>query len=46
MLNNTSKKTEVDILRKQFKMFEPLEIARLKDIPVIVEEILKRKVIK
>lgn len=38
-LGNTAKRSELMILEKQFKMFEPLEFARIKD----VEEMLKRK---
>lgn len=36
---NLSRKSEVEILEKQFKMFQPLEFARMED----VERILKNK---
>jgi hypothetical protein len=36
---NLARKSEVEILEKQFKMFQPLEFARIKD----VEEMIKKK---
>lgn len=40
--NNFARKSEFEILKRQFKLFEPLEFARIKDIKQIVkEEILK-----
>ncbi len=38
-----SRKEEVSLLRKQFKMFEPLEFARIQDVERIVEENLQGK---
>ena len=38
-LSNTSRRSEVAILEKQFKMFSPLEFARIED----VEKMLKQK---
>jgi len=37
-LKNLARKSEVEILQKQFKMFEPLEIARIKDIKEIIKK--------
>ena len=43
-LNNFARKTEVNILEKQFQMFEPLKTARLTDVEKIVrQEISKLK---
>ena len=41
-LQNLARKSDVEILKKQFKMFEPLEIARIKDVKRIVKEEVKR----
>jgi len=38
--NNFARKNEIDILKKQFKMFEPLELVRIKDVEQIVKKIL------
>jgi hypothetical protein len=49
-LENFTRKEEFAILEKQFKMFEPLEFARIQDIKAIVQkemsEIIKNKNIK
>lgn len=37
-LESFSRKEDVSLLRKQFKMFEPLEFARIQDVERIVEE--------
>ena len=37
-LNNFARKTEVNILEKQFQMFEPLKTARLTDVEKIVRQ--------
>jgi hypothetical protein len=43
-MGNFSRKAEVEILQRQFKMFEPLEFARIKDVKEIVKhEILNLK---
>lgn len=36
-----SRKEEVALLKKQFKMFEPLQFARIQDVERVVEEKLK-----
>jgi len=41
-IGNFARKTELDILKRQFKMFEPLEFARIKDIRSIVKEELTK----
>ena len=41
-LQNLAKKSEVEILKNQFKMFEPLELVRVKDIKEIIEKEMKR----
>ena len=43
-LENFARRTEVAILERQFKMFEPLEFARIKDVQEIIQkEISKLK---
>ena len=43
-IGNFARKSELEILKKQFKLFEPLEFARMADIKQIVkEEIRKNK---
>jgi hypothetical protein len=43
-IGNFARKTELEILERQMKMFQPLEFARIKDIKKIIEEgILKTK---
>ncbi len=42
-LENFSRKSEIEILERQFKMFEPLKFATQKDIEKINLEILKLK---
>lgn len=41
-IENLARKSEVEILQKQFKMFEPLEIARIKDIKEIIKKELNK----
>jgi len=36
--NNFARKTELDILKKQFQMFEPLELARMVDVKKMIAE--------
>jgi len=38
--NNFAKRTELEILERQFKMFQPLELARISDIENIVKRVL------
>ncbi len=48
-IGNFARKSELEILKRQFKIFEPLEFARIKDIRQIVREeikINKEKIIK
>ena len=42
-LSNFARKSELDILKRQFKMFEPLEFARMKDVRDIIQEELNKK---
>ncbi len=42
-LSNFTRKTEFDILKRQFDMFQPLELARIKDVENIIENKLKNK---
>ncbi|MGV8152370.1 MAG: hypothetical protein ACP5OG_04765 [Candidatus Nanoarchaeia archaeon] len=41
---NFSRKSELEILERQFKMFEPLELVRLKDLDSIIEEHIKKHI--
>jgi len=41
--NNFARKTEFDILKRQFQMFQPMELARISDVEGIVNKILKKK---
>jgi len=45
-ISNFARKTELKILERQAKMFQPLEFARIKDVKKIVREELKKKTIK
>jgi len=46
-LQNFARESEVEILERQLKMFEPLEFARLKDIEELIkQELNKQKDIK
>lgn len=38
-----ARKSELEILQRQIKMFEPLNYARIEDIEGIMEEMLKKK---
>ena len=40
-LNTTARKTELSILQRQFEMFQPLQLARIKDVEKIIESKLK-----
>ena len=40
---NLAKKTELEILKKQFKMFQPLEFARISDVKDLINEALNKK---
>ena len=40
---NFARKSELEILQRQIKMFEPLRYARIEDIESIMEEMLKKK---
>lgn len=43
-LSGFARKSELDILKRQFKIFEPLEFARIKDLKdMIREELIKEK---
>jgi|SRR3989344_2422196 len=41
-IQNLARKSELEILDRQFKMFSPLEFARIKDIREIVKEEIKK----
>jgi len=43
-IQNFTRKSEVEILERQIKMFEPLEFARFKDIENIVRQELDKKI--
>jgi len=38
--NNFAKRAELEILERQFKMFQPLELARISDVENIVKKVL------
>jgi hypothetical protein len=42
-MNNFSRKTELEILRRQFEMFEPLNLARISDVKNMIEKALKNQ---
>jgi phage terminase Nu1 subunit (DNA packaging protein) len=42
-IQNFTRKSEVEILERQIKMFEPLEFARFKDIEQLVKQELKNQ---
>ena len=42
-LQNLARKSELEILDRQFKIFSPLEFARIKDIREIVKEEIKKE---
>lgn len=41
--DNLAKKSQVDILERQFQMFSPLEFARIKDVEQMIQKALKEK---
>ena len=43
---NLAKKSELEILQRQFKIFQPLEFARIKDIKNIVKEEISKSIKK
>jgi archaellum component FlaC len=42
-LNNFVRRNEFSILQRQFKMFEPLELARISDVEEMIDKALKNK---
>jgi predicted nuclease with TOPRIM domain len=42
-LNNFVRKNEFQILQRQFKMFEPLEMARISDVEDMISKALENK---
>lgn len=42
-IGNLARKNEVEVLQKQMKMFQPLELARIKDVRDIVKEEIKKQ---
>lgn len=40
--NNFARKTEFEILERQFKMFQPLELVRMKDLKDLVQKEIKK----
>lgn len=41
--NNFIRKNEFEILQRQFQMFQPLELARMSDVQLMIERALKNK---
>tara|TARA_Y100000310_G_C20615380_1_gene780351 strand:+ start:93 stop:464 length:372 start_codon:yes stop_codon:yes gene_type:complete len=41
-MSNFARKSEIEILERQMKMFQPLEVARIKDVKKIVREEIKK----
>jgi len=42
-MSNFARKPEIEILERQMKMFQPLDVARIKDVKEIVREEMKKK---
>ena len=42
-MSNFARKPEIEILERQMKMFQPLEMARIKDVKNIVKEEIKKQ---
>lgn len=42
-LSNVARKSEVEIIKRQLEIFQPLELARIKDIDAILDAKLKSK---
>lgn len=42
-ISNFARKSEIEILEKQIKIFQPLDVARIKDVKEIVKEELKKR---
>ncbi|MAH06857.1 hypothetical protein CMI38_01240 [Candidatus Pacearchaeota archaeon] len=45
-LENFARKTELDILKKQSQMFQPLKLARIKDVERMIKEALDKNTSK
>ena len=45
-LANFARKSELEILERQSKMFQPLELARIEDVKMLIEQALKNKTTK
>ena len=41
--NNFARKTELDIIKRQFEMFQPMELARLSDVKNLIERAIKNQ---
>ncbi len=41
--NNFARKNEVEILQRQFEMFQPLELARISDVEDMINQALKNR---
>jgi len=41
--NSFARKTELDIIKRQFEMFEPLELARMSDVKSMIEKALRNQ---
>ena len=39
--NSFARKTELDIIKRQFEMFQPLDMARMSDVKTMIERALK-----
>jgi hypothetical protein len=44
--NSFARKTELDILKRQFSMFQPMELARIKDVENMIQKALKSQEVK
>ena len=42
-LSNFARKSELEILERQSKMFQPLELAKIEDVKMLIEQALKNK---
>ena len=42
-LSNFARKSELEILERQSKMFQPIELAKIEDVKMLIEQALKNK---
>lgn len=43
-LNNFVRRNEFEVLQRQFKMFQPLELARISDVEDMIKKALKKRI--